>query len=60
MAFSSWSGAVQAIYLLDSKGLITNTRGDTLPDHKKYFCRDDGTPDMKVGTLPHPLPHSQG
>ena len=28
--------------------LITFTRGDTLPDHKKHFARDDGTPDMKV------------
>ncbi|GMH45204.1 hypothetical protein BSKO_13161 [Bryopsis sp. KO-2023] len=39
--------AYKAIYLVDSKGLITNTRGDTLADHKVPFARTDGTPDMK-------------
>ena len=34
--------------MLDSKGVITNTRGDTLAEHKKVFCRTDGTKDMKV------------
>lgn len=42
---------MQAIYLVDTKGLITNTRGDDLPDHKKFFMREDGTPDMKVRIL---------
>lgn len=31
-----------------STGLITRTRGDTLPEHKTRFARDDGTPDMKA------------
>jgi len=39
--------AKKAIYMLDSKGIITNTRGDTLAEHKKVFCRTDGTKDMK-------------
>ncbi|PRW33894.1 NADP-dependent malate dehydrogenase [Chlorella sorokiniana] len=43
----SWGEARKRIYMVDSKGLITFTRGDTLPDHKKHFARDDGTPDMK-------------
>ena len=39
------------IFMVDSKGLITTTRGDTLPEHKQRFARSDGTPDMKVGLL---------
>ena len=35
------------IYLVDSKGLVTTTRGDKLAEHKKAFARTDGTPDMK-------------
>lgn len=34
------------IYLIDSKGLVTATRGDTLPAHKQGLARTDGTPDM--------------
>lgn len=33
--------------MVDSKGLITSTRGDKLPAHKQPFARTDGTPDMK-------------
>lgn len=43
---------LQAIYLVDTKGLITNTRGDKLPDHKQFFSRTDGAPDMKVRPSP--------
>ena len=38
---------VQAMYMVDRKGLITTTRGDELPEHKKAAARSDGTPDMK-------------
>lgn len=31
--------AHSAIYLVDSKGLVTTTRGDELPEHKKVFAR---------------------
>ena len=39
--------------MVDRKGLITNSRGDELPSHKKMFARKDG-PNIKV-TDPHPL-----
>ena len=38
---------LQHIYMVDSKGLVTTTRGDELPAHKKIMARTDGTPDMK-------------
>ena len=38
---------MQAMYMVDRKGLITTTRGDELPEHKKAAARSDGTPDMK-------------
>ena len=38
---------LQHIYMVDSKGLVTTTRGDELPAHKKIYARTDGTPDMK-------------
>lgn len=41
--------ARRRIFMVDSKGLITTSRGDKLPEHKQRFARDDGTPDMKVG-----------
>lgn len=52
--------AKKAIYLVDTKGLITNTRGDDLPEHKKFFMRDDGTPDMKglLDVVKHVKPHA--
>ncbi len=48
----------QAIWMVDRKGLITNSRGDELPSHKKMFARKDG-PNIKV-TDPHPvgIPHA--
>lgn len=33
--------ARRCFWLVDSKGLITNDRGDELADHKVYFSRDD-------------------
>lgn len=33
--------------MVDSKGLITNTRGDKLAEHKIKVARTDGAPDMK-------------
>ena len=39
--------AAQAIYMVDSKGLITTSRGDKLPSHKKMMARSDDTPNMK-------------
>lgn len=40
--------ARNAIYLVDTKGLITTTRGDTLAPHKVPFARRDGAPDIKT------------
>ena len=39
---------LQAVFLVDTKGLITESRGDDKPEHKKVFMRTDDTPDMKV------------
>lgn len=33
--------ARKCFYLVDTKGLVTNDRGDNLADHKVYFSRDD-------------------
>ena len=48
--------------MVDSKGLITNTRGDMekMAVHKKPFVRTDGTPDMKnlIDVLKHVKPHA--
>lgn len=33
--------------MVDSKGLITTTRGDKLPEHKKAMARSDDVPNMK-------------
>ena len=33
--------------MVDSKGLITTSRGDKLPEHKKQMARSDDTPNMK-------------
>jgi Malic enzyme, NAD binding domain len=34
--------------MVDTKGLITDTRGDVLPEHKKAVSRKDGTPNLKA------------
>lgn len=44
---------LQAVFLVDTKGLITESRGDDKPEHKKVFMRTDDTPDMKVRNLPY-------
>lgn len=33
--------ARKRFYLVDTKGLVTNDRGDNLAEHKKFFSRDD-------------------
>ena len=33
--------ARKCFYLVDTKGLVTNDRGDKLAEHKLYFSRDD-------------------
>ena len=33
--------AKECFWLVDTKGLVTNDRGDKLADHKLYFSRDD-------------------
>lgn len=33
--------AKKIFYYVDSKGLVTNDRGDKLAQHKVYFARDD-------------------
>jgi len=52
--------ARERIFMVDSKGLITTTRGDTLPSHKVPFARRDGSPDMKdlVEIVAHVKPHA--
>ncbi|CAD7700714.1 unnamed protein product [Ostreobium quekettii] len=52
--------AFKAVYLVDSKGLITNTRGDKLAPHKVPFARTDGTPNMTslVDIIAHVKPHA--
>ncbi|KAI1635946.1 NADP-dependent malic enzyme [Biscogniauxia mediterranea] len=37
----SEQAAREKFWLVDTKGLVTNDRGDKLPDHKKYFSRSD-------------------
>ncbi|KAI0600453.1 NADP-dependent malic enzyme [Biscogniauxia sp. FL1348] len=37
----SEQAAKEKFWLVDTKGLVTNDRGDKLPDHKKYFARSD-------------------
>jgi len=50
----------QAIFMVDSKGLITTSRGDKLPDHKKQMARSDDTPNMKDlhEIIAHVKPHA--
>ena len=46
--------------MVDSKGLITTSRGDKLPDHKKQMARSDDTPNMKDlhEIIAHVKPHA--
>ncbi|KAK2079325.1 hypothetical protein QBZ16_003016 [Prototheca wickerhamii] len=39
--------AKRGIYMVDSKGLITNSRGDALPEHKRAMARSDDVPNLK-------------
>ena len=39
--------AKRGIYMVDSKGLITNSRGDARPDHKRAMARSDDVPNLK-------------
>jgi len=52
--------AYKAIYLVDTRGLITNTREGDLASHKQPFARWDGTPDMTnlVEIVRHVKPHA--
>ena len=51
---------LQHIYMCDSKGLVTTSRGDKLPDHKMIMARKDDTPNMKDLTeiVKHVKPHA--
>ena len=51
---------MQHIYMCDSKGLVTTSRGDELPAHKKIMARKDDTPNMKDLTeiVRHVKPHA--
>ena len=52
--------AKNRIFLVDTKGLVTTTRGDKLAEHKKAFARSDGTPNMADLTeiIAHAKPHA--
>lgn len=56
----SWEEARKRIYMVDSKGLITTSRGDKLPEHKQKYARDDDTKDMKdlEDIVAHVKPHA--
>ncbi|KAI9836791.1 MAG: hypothetical protein M1819_000956 [Sarea resinae] len=43
--------ARRCFWLVDTKGLVTNDRGDKLADHKTYFSRDDNNGEQ-FKTLP--------
>lgn len=52
---------MQHIYMCDSKGLVTTTRGDELPKHKQVMARrDEDTPNMKDlrEIVAHVKPHA--
>ena len=52
--------ALQHIYMMDSKGLITTTRGDKLPSHKQAMAHRDDVPNMKElkEVIKHVKPHA--
>ncbi|EPE34133.1 NAD(P)-binding Rossmann-fold containing protein [Glarea lozoyensis ATCC 20868] len=43
--------ARKAFWFVDTKGMITNDRGDKLAEHKKYFARDDNN-GLQLKSLP--------
>ncbi|KAG6272801.1 hypothetical protein E4U47_002309 [Claviceps purpurea] len=45
-------------YLVDTKGLVTHDRGDTLAEHKKYFARTDNQ-GRQFRTLEEVIAHVQ-
>ena len=51
---------MQHIYMCDSKGLVTTSRGDELPKHKQVMARRDDTPNMKdlKDIVAHVKPHA--
>ena len=54
--------ALQQIWMMDSKGVVYNERGDELPKHKKVVARTDGpdvphTKDLKE-VVAHVKPHA--
>ncbi|KAI8343495.1 malic enzyme [Chlamydoabsidia padenii] len=50
--------AKKIFYYVDSKGLITNDRGDKLAQHKVYFARDDNQ-QKQFKSLAHVIDHVQ-
>ncbi|RAL59516.1 hypothetical protein DID88_006510 [Monilinia fructigena] len=48
--------ARRCFWFVDTKGLITNDRGDKLADHKVYFSRDDNE-GKQFKTLPEVVEH---
>lgn len=48
--------ARECFWLVDSKGLITNDRGDALAEHKKYFSRRDND-GKQYKSLPEVVEH---
>ena len=58
----SLDAAKAKIYVMDSKGLITTTRGDwaTVPTHKRSLARTDGSPNLTslVDIITHVKPHA--
>ncbi len=47
--------ARKRIWMVDTDGLVTTERCHELPEHKKAYARNDGTPDMKVNFVPGEL-----
>ncbi|GAB4813553.1 hypothetical protein N2152v2_000599 [Parachlorella kessleri] len=52
--------ARKRIWMVDTDGLVTTERCHELPEHKKAYARNDGTPDMKdlKGIIAHVKPHA--
>ncbi|KAK9812749.1 hypothetical protein WJX72_002964 [[Myrmecia] bisecta] len=52
--------AFKNIYMVDSKGLVTTSRGDELPEHKQVVARRDDVPNIKdlKEIIAHVKPHA--